>query len=70
MSSRTLCEALRVLADQIHSDDGVAAQCIRDAAAEIESLRQEIRTQRQEIAALREERAALIAADRPQADSL
>ena len=39
----TLVRALRVLARDIHCDDGIATQCITEAADEIERLRSRVR---------------------------
>ena len=37
-STETLISALRILAEDIQSDDGVANQCIREAADRLEEL--------------------------------
>ncbi len=39
----TLVRALRILARDIHCDDGIATQCIAQAADEIERLRSRVR---------------------------
>jgi hypothetical protein len=39
MTDQNLPHALRILARDIHCEDGIATQCIREAADEIDRLR-------------------------------
>ena len=41
-NSKTLIKALRILSDDVQSDDGVANACIADAADRIEELEAKI----------------------------
>ena len=43
MTDQHLPHALRILARDIHCEDGIATQCIREAADEIDRLREAIR---------------------------
>ena len=48
-STDTIIAALRILAVEIHSEDGVANAAISEAADRIEELQRKVRNQRREL---------------------
>ena len=47
--TKTLVDALRILARDIHSEDGVANAAINEAADRLEKLQRKARNQRREL---------------------
>ena len=51
--TNTLIDALRILARDIHSEDGVANAAISEAADRLEQLQRKVRNQRRELEQLK-----------------
>lgn len=51
--TNTLIDALRILARDIHSEDGVANAAISEAADRLEKLQRKVRNQRRELEQLK-----------------